>query len=69
MKTIARWDHLSEFGIIPLTGESCGLGYRTLCDVIAVTVGAMPQANAHGTALKEELRRAIERWTIVLSVQ
>src|SRR4029077_15887490 len=33
MKTIVRWDHLSEFGIIPLTGESCGLGYRMLCDV------------------------------------
>ena len=35
MKTIVRWDHLSEFGIIPLTGESCGLGYRILCDVTA----------------------------------
>jgi hypothetical protein len=33
MKTIARRDHLSEFGIVPLTGESCGLGYRILCDV------------------------------------
>ncbi len=35
MKTIARWDHLAEFGIVPLTGESCGLGYRMLCDVSA----------------------------------
>lgn len=35
MKTIARWDHLSEFGIVPLTGESCGLAYRILCDVTA----------------------------------
>ena len=35
MKTIVRWDHLSEFGIVPLTGESCGLGYRILCDVTA----------------------------------
>ena len=35
MKTISRWDHLTEFGIIPLTGESCGLGYRILCDVTA----------------------------------
>jgi hypothetical protein len=35
MKTIARWDHLTEFGIVPLTGESCGLGYRILCDVTA----------------------------------
>jgi hypothetical protein len=35
MKTIARWDNLNEFGIIPLTGESCGLGYRILCDVTA----------------------------------
>ena len=35
MKTITRWDHLSEFGIVPLTGESCGLGYRMLCDVTA----------------------------------
>ena len=35
MKSIARWDHLGEFGIVPLTGESCGLGYRMLCDVTA----------------------------------
>ncbi len=35
MKSITRWDHLSEFGIVPLTGESCGLGYRMLCDVTA----------------------------------
>lgn len=35
MKTIVRWDHLAEFGIEPLTGESCGLGYRILCDVTA----------------------------------
>jgi hypothetical protein len=35
MKSIARWDHLSEYGIVFLTGESCGLGYRVLCDVTA----------------------------------
>lgn len=35
MKTIARWDHLSDYGIVALTGESCGLGYRVLCDVTA----------------------------------
>ena len=35
MKTISCWNHLSEFGIVPLTGESCGLGYRILCDVTA----------------------------------
>jgi hypothetical protein len=35
MKSITRWDHLSEFGNVPLTGESCGLGYRMLCDVTA----------------------------------
>jgi hypothetical protein len=25
--------HLSAFGIVPLTGEACGLSYRLLCDV------------------------------------
>jgi hypothetical protein len=33
MKTVAKWDDLTEFGIEPLTGEACGLGYRILCDV------------------------------------
>src|SRR2546425_5225872 len=35
MKTIDKWDDLTKFGIEPLTGESCGLGYRLLCDVTA----------------------------------
>lgn len=33
MKAIRCWDDLSKFGIIPLTGEACGLSYRLLCDV------------------------------------
>jgi hypothetical protein len=33
MKTVAKWDDLTKFGIEPLTGESCGLGYRILCDL------------------------------------
>ena len=33
MKTIASWGDLEPYGIIPLTGESCGLGYRILFDV------------------------------------
>jgi hypothetical protein len=35
MKTIRCWDDLSRFGIVPLTGEACGLSYRMLCDVTA----------------------------------
>ena len=35
MKTINCWDDLSQFGILPLTGEACGLMYRILCDVTA----------------------------------
>ena len=35
MKTIRCWDDLSQFGIVPLTGEACGLSYRILCDVTA----------------------------------
>ena len=35
MKTIRCWDDLSSHGIIPLTGEACGLSYRILCDVTA----------------------------------
>lgn len=33
MKTIRCWDDLCRFGIVPLTGEACGLSYRLLCDV------------------------------------
>lgn len=33
MKTVRRWDDLAEFGIVPLTGEACGLMYRILCDL------------------------------------
>ena len=35
MKTINCWDDLSCYGIVPLTGEACGLSYRLLCDVTA----------------------------------
>ena len=35
MKSIGSWDDLSRYGIVPLTGEACGLMYRILCDVTA----------------------------------
>ncbi len=35
MKSIRSWDDLSAHGIVPLTGEACGLSYRILCDVTA----------------------------------
>ena len=35
MKSIHSWDDLSPHGIVPLTGEACGLMYRILCDVTA----------------------------------
>lgn len=33
MKFLCCFNDLSPLGIIPLTGEACGLGYRLLCDV------------------------------------
>lgn len=33
MKTITCWNDLQPFGVIPLTGEACGLRYRILFDV------------------------------------
>ena len=33
MKRITKLADLEEFGIVPLTGEACSLGYRILCDV------------------------------------
>lgn len=33
MKSIHSWDDLSPYGVVPLTGEACGLMYRILCDV------------------------------------
>lgn len=35
MKTIGCWDDMSTYGVVPLTGEACGLMYRILCDVTA----------------------------------
>jgi hypothetical protein len=35
MKSVNAWNDLEPFGIIPLTGEACGLSYRLLCDVTA----------------------------------
>ena len=35
MKTISCFEDLSPHGVIPLTGEACGLSYRILCDVTA----------------------------------
>ena len=35
MKSIRCWHDLSPHGVIPLTGEACGLSYRLLCDVTA----------------------------------
>ena len=35
MKSIRCWDDLPAYGIVPLTGEACGLSYRILCDVTA----------------------------------
>jgi hypothetical protein len=33
MKTISNWAALEPFGVVPLTGEACALGYRLLCDL------------------------------------
>jgi hypothetical protein len=33
VKTVSCWNDLQPFGIIPLTGEACGLMYRILFDV------------------------------------
>jgi hypothetical protein len=35
MKTVHSWDDLCHYGVVPLTGEACGLSYRILCDVTA----------------------------------
>ena len=35
MKSIRNWEDLTAYGILPLTGEACGLSYRILCDVTA----------------------------------
>ena len=35
MKTVSGWKDLEPYGILPLTGEACGLMYRILFDVTA----------------------------------
>lgn len=36
MKSINSWNDLERYGIVPLTGEACGLSFRLLCDVTAL---------------------------------
>jgi len=33
VKHINNWNDLEPYGVIALTGEACGYGYRTLCDL------------------------------------
>lgn len=33
MRRVECWNDLRPYGIMCLTGEACGLGYRILCDV------------------------------------
>lgn len=35
MKSVRCWDDLSQYGVVPLTGEACGLMYRILFDITA----------------------------------
>ena len=35
MKSVSSWNDLQPYGIVPLTGEACGLMYRILFDVTA----------------------------------
>ncbi len=44
MKTINCWDDLTRYGVVPLTGEACGLMYRILCDVTARGKGILEKA-------------------------
>lgn len=44
MKTIRGLNDLEQFGIIPLTGEADGLGFRILCDVTAAGAAVFHEA-------------------------
>ena len=59
MQTIRSWDDLSAFGIVPLTGEACGLSYRLLCDVTAQ--GKKPWKRALDVALTPSPRELEQR--------
>jgi len=52
MKTISGLAGLSEFGVVPLTGEACSLMYRTLCDLTAA--GKATVERALGVAIQSE---------------
>jgi glycyl-tRNA synthetase beta chain len=59
MKSIRSWEDLSVYGIVPLTGEACGLSYRILCDVTAagkkIIEKAGPQASWKLSSVKSDL--------------
>ena len=44
MKTIDCLINLEPYGIIPLTGEACGLSYRVLCDLTKRGKGLVEKA-------------------------
>jgi len=58
MKTIRCWDDLRPYGIVVLTGEACGLGYRILCDVTEAGKKVLEKAlDAAGLDLHENWNR------------
>ena len=61
MKSIHSWDDLSEHGIVPLTGEACGLMYRILCDVTARGKKTLEKAlGVAGLKLQESWNRGTD---------
>src|SRR3954454_11595915 len=61
MKTVGGWQDLEPYGILPLTGEACGLMYRILCDV--TEPGASVFRKCFGLARDSTLGEAWNRGT------
>jgi hypothetical protein len=59
MRTIASWKDLEPYGIMPLTGEACGLMYRILFDV--TELGASIFRKCYGLARNSTLGEAWNR--------
>jgi hypothetical protein len=61
LKTINTWEDLSRYGVIPLTGEACGLSYRILCDVTATGKKLLEKVlGVHALQMHENWNRGSE---------
>ena len=68
-KRLRDWRDLEQYGIEPLTGESCGIGIRLLCDLSPDGVALMEEflsVSLDGTGNNSWNHSGIEGWKSIM---